>query len=100
MPAEIETMMTNFHAAMTPEDQTDPRFAYRVAFVPKVGARASNSDLAIEFVKPGSDEAKKISVLLKEVDRSRHTSSQICKKMQDAGYPKFKLHHHTDLWRA
>jgi hypothetical protein len=29
-------------------------FAYRVAFVPKVGAKASRSDAAIEFVKPGT----------------------------------------------
>ncbi len=52
LPAHIETMMDAFHNALTAEEQADPQFAYRVAFVPKIGNRASNADLAVEFVKP------------------------------------------------
>ncbi len=43
LPANIETMMTEFHKGMTPEQQADPAFAYRVAFIPKLGSRASNA---------------------------------------------------------
>ena len=43
------------------EQQADPNFAYRVVFVPKLGNRASNSDLAVEFVKSNTDEARELS---------------------------------------
>jgi hypothetical protein len=39
---------------------------------------ASSADLAVEFVKPGFEEAREISqVLLMEIDESRCTSGQI-----------------------
>jgi hypothetical protein len=101
LPAHIEAMMDAFHGGLTHEEQADPHFAYRVAFVAKTANRASSADLAIEFVKPGSEEAREISsVLLKEVDKRRHTSSQVVDMMHAEGYPRFNKHHHTILWKA
>jgi hypothetical protein len=101
LPAHIETMMDAFHRKLTPEELADPNFAYRVVFVPKSANRASGADLAVEFVKPGSDEAREINnVLLKEVDKRRYTATQIVKLMQAEGYPGFKRQHHTNLWQA
>ncbi|MBN9537346.1 MAG: hypothetical protein BGN99_28135 [Alphaproteobacteria bacterium 65-37] len=100
LPQHIETMMTIFQGAMTEEEQMDPRFAYRVAFVPKVRNRASGADLAIDFVKEGSEEARNIArVLLKEVDKKRFTAGQIVKLMQKEGFSKFDMHQHTMLWK-
>lgn len=57
--------------------------------------------MAVEFVKPGSDEAKEINrILLKEVDKKRYTAKQICKMMQDEGFPKFDQEHHTNSGRS
>jgi hypothetical protein len=93
-------MMDAFHDALTPEEQADPRFADRVAFVPKTGNRASSADLAVEFVKPDSDEAREINrVLLKEVDKRRYTATQILKMIQAEGYPRFGQQNHTNLWK-
>lgn len=100
LPGHIETMMEHFHKTLSPDQQGDPRFAYRVAFIPKIGNRASNADLAVEFVRPDTEEGREInSVLLKEVDKRRHTVSQIIRIMRDAGFPKFGQHDHTKLWR-
>ncbi len=100
IPPHIMTMMETFHKELSPEEQSDPRFAYRVAFIPKIGNRASNADLAVEFVKPDSVEGREInSVLLKEIDKRRLTASQIVKMMHDEGYPRFSQHNHTVLWR-
>jgi hypothetical protein len=100
LPPNVETMMDAFDAALNDEQRADPAFAYRVAFVPKVGAKASRADTAIEFVTPGSDEAREISrVLLKEVDKPRYTPTQIVERMQAEGYPKFTTHSHTKLWQ-
>lgn len=100
LPQHIATMMDAFHQELTEEQQADSRFAYRVAFIPKTGNRASNADLAVEFVTPDSAEGREINdVLLKEVDKRCFTASQIVKVMRDEGFPKFGQHNHTVLWR-
>lgn len=101
LPRHIETMMDAFHQRLTPEEQGDPRFAYRVAFVPKVVNRASTADLAVEFIKPGSDEAAEISrVLLKEVEKKKYRPGQIVQMMNEEGFPSFEMKHHTHLWQS
>lgn len=100
LPANIETMMTAFHGGLTEDQQKDPAFAYRVAFVPKLGSRASNADVAIEFVKPDSAEGIEISkVLLKHVDKNRYTATKIINTMREEGYPKFTSNAHIKLWK-
>ncbi|MEM1040788.1 MAG: DUF3644 domain-containing protein [Pseudomonadota bacterium] len=39
LPAHIETMMDTFHDSLSHDEQADPRFAYRVAFVQKTANR-------------------------------------------------------------
>lgn len=51
LPASIESMLDAFHSGLSEEEQADRAFAYRVVFVPKLGTRPSNSDLAVEFVE-------------------------------------------------
>jgi hypothetical protein len=100
LPPHIATMMDAFHGTLSVEEQGDPRFAYRVAFIPKTGNRASNADLAVEFVKPDSDEGREInSVLLKEVEKRRYTAKQIVLMMRNEGFPQFGQHNHTVLWK-
>jgi hypothetical protein len=100
LPQHIETMMDEFQKTLTPEELNDPAYAYRVVFVPKVANRPSGADLAIEFVKPGSNEAKEINrVLLKEVEKKRYLATQIVQMMKDEGYPRFTTGVHTALWR-
>jgi hypothetical protein len=101
LPAHIGAMMDEFHLGLTEEEQADPDFAYRVAFVPKVGNRASNADLAVEFIKADSEQAKEVNrVLLKEVDKKRYTPKQVVEMMQAEGYPAFTQHYHTQLWKS
>jgi hypothetical protein len=93
-------MMDAFHANLTPEQQADQAFAYRVVFVPKLGGKASNADLAVEFVKGDTEEAREINrVLLKEVDKRRYTATEIVKLMHAEGYSGFGLSHHSKLWQ-
>lgn len=100
LPATIASTMDTYHASMTDDELKDPAFTYRVAFVPKVGSKASKSDTAIEFIKPDSDEAKAINaVLLKEVDKARYTATQVVETMHGEGFPLFNQAHHTALWK-
>jgi hypothetical protein len=101
IPGHIETMIDNFHNQLSPEEQADSRFAYRVAFVPKIASRASKSDLAIEFVKADSPEAAEVNrVLLKEVEKPKYRPGQIVNIMRSDGFSRFNMVHHTDLWQS
>src|SRR5208337_5332051 len=92
--------MDSFHNGLTEDEQKDPKFRYRVAFVPKVSGKASKSDLAVEFVKPGTPEAEAAErVLLKEVERPKFIPSAIVAKVRAAGYPAFNMRDHTLLAR-
>ncbi len=100
LPPNIEAMMDAFHATLTAEEQADPRFAYRVALVPKVANRASSADVAIEFVTPGSEEAAEINrILLKEVEKRKYLPSEIVAAMRAEGYRRFTMDSHTKLWK-
>jgi hypothetical protein len=92
--------MDAFHASMTDDELKDPAFTYRVAFVPKVGTKASKSDTAIEFIKADSDEGRAINaVLLKEIDKARYTATQVVEAMHVEGFPRFNQAHHIALWK-
>ena len=100
LPGNIATAMEAFHAGLTEDEQKDPKFRYRVAFVPMVSGKASKADIALEFVKPGTPEAEAVErVLLKDVERPKYLPSQIMEKVRATGYPAFNLHDHTLLVR-
>lgn len=98
LPAHIATAMDNFHAALSEDEQKDPQFRFRVAFVPKIASKPSKADLAVEFIKPGSPEAEAVErVLLKEVERPKFLPGEIVAKVKAAGYAGFNMFDHTKL---
>ena len=99
LPGHIEAAIDTFEEALTDDEYRDPSYRYRVAFVPVVKSRASAADTAIDFVRGGSEEADEISILLKEVDRNRYTSTQVVAKIRDDGFLLFSQYHLTRLWR-
>lgn len=100
LPPNIVAMMDAFHSGLSDEEQADPAFAHRVVFIPKLGARASASDEAIEFIKADSAEGEAIAkVLLKEVDKRRYTATEVVKLMKDAGFTRFGMRAHSNLWQ-
>jgi hypothetical protein len=100
LPPHIATAMDNFHSGLTEDEQSDPKFRYRVAFVPKITGKATNADLAVEFIKAGSAEAEAVErVLLKEVEKTKYLPSQVVAKVKSDGYPSFGMHDHSLLAR-
>ncbi len=98
LPQNIATAMDNFHNGLSDEEQADPQFRFRVAFVPKVAGKASQSDLAVEFVKAGTPEATNVErVLLKETERPKYLPSEIVAKAKAAGFVAFEIYDHTQL---
>lgn len=100
LPEHVATFISAFEHGLTEEQLHDPAFRMRVAFVPITSNRAGGADRAIEFLKPGSDEARDVvEVFLKEVNKRRHTATQVVEHAQAEGYPNFNLHEHTVLWK-
>ena len=101
LPKHVATMMDAFQQQLTPEQLSDSRFAFRVAFVPRTVNRVGQADVAYELVQPGSDDAAAIErVLLKETDRRKYRPTQVVQLIRAEGYPRFGLRDHTDLWQS
>jgi hypothetical protein len=99
LPKHVETMMDGFEKNLTPEQQQDPRYAYRVYMIQKTANRAPGADLAVELIPPGSDVAEKFSVALKEVEKKKYLPGEIVKLVNSDGYDRFTTHCHTLLWK-
>lgn len=101
LPSHISTFISAFEHGLTDDELANPAFRYRVAFVPMTSNRASGADHAVEFIKPGSEDAEAVNrVLLKEVNKKRHTATEVVKAAQKAGFKKFGIGDHTALWQT
>jgi len=99
LPRHIQTMVDEFERNLTPEQQADPRFAYRVFIVHKTANRAPGADLAVELVPPGSDVSEKFNLALKEVEKQKYLPSEIVAAIQAEGWDRFTMDGHTKLWK-
>lgn len=99
LPRHVETMMDTFENKLTPEQQADPRFAFRVFMVHKTANRAPGADLAVELIPPGSDISEKFHMALKEVEKRKFLPTEIVGMMQVEGWERFTMDSHTKLWK-
>ena len=99
MPRHIETMMDKFERQLTPAQQDDPRFGYRVFMVHRTANRAPGADLAVELVPPGSDVTEKFNLALKEVEKKKYLPTEIVKVLNGEGWDRFTMNSHTLLWQ-
>ncbi|MCA3324607.1 MAG: DUF3644 domain-containing protein [Roseomonas sp.] len=99
LPRHVETMMDAFERELTPEQQVDPRFAFRVYMFHKTVNRAQNADLAVELVPPDSDIAEKFNLILKEVEKRKYLPSEIVSMVKAEGWDLFTMDSHTKLWK-
>src|SRR6202522_3704084 len=99
LPRHVETMMDAFERQLTPEQQADPRFAFRVFMVHRTANRAPGADLAVELVPPGSDIAEKFNVVLKDVEKPKYLPTELKDLMGAEGWGRFPMETPTKLWK-
>jgi len=102
LPRNIATYIHEFDESLSDEEYNDMRYSYRVLYVPKSVNRKGQADKVIEFIPASSPEAKKLNaeyVLIKEKEKPKYLPSRVVQIMHDEGYPNFKIHHHTQLWK-
>lgn len=103
LPENIRAYITEFDLNLTDEEFNDPKFSYRVFFVPKTANHKGQADQVIEFIKPGSEMAEGINtkyIQIKETERPKHLPSRIVSLVNEAGYKRFTMRDHTVLWQT
>jgi hypothetical protein len=103
LPPNIRAFINAFDSALTAAEFNDPRFAYRVLFVPKTANHKGQADKVIEFIKADSDLAKDVNkhyAVVKETEKAKYLPKQVVEKMQACGYPRFTIHSHTQLRKS
>lgn len=102
MPPHIHSFMQDFEESMSEEEFNSPQYAYRVLFVPKTANSKGQADQVIEFIPANSSLANDVNkkyTVLKEIERPKHLPGGIVKIMRREGFTRFKMIHHTRLWK-
>ena len=104
LPSNVATYLREFDAQLSEDELNSLHYKYKFLFVPTVTGKEAQADQVLEFVPFDSELGKEINesyqqVMLKEVERPKHLPSSIVKQMKAEGYGKFKIHHHTNLWK-
>lgn len=102
LPPNIRAFINAFDSELTDAEFNDPRFAYRVLFVPKTANRKGQADKVIEFIRSDSELAKDVNkhyAVVKETEKAKYLPKQVVEKMQMSGFPGFTMHNHTQLWK-
>lgn len=104
LPSNVAKYLQEFDAELSDEEMKSPYFRRRFLFVPVMTTKKAQADEVIEFVPFDSDLGKAINdkyhqVFLKEVERPKHLPSKIVKLMNEEGYARFNMHHHTQFWK-
>jgi hypothetical protein len=102
LPAHIYSYINAFDAEIEDTAFNDARYSYRVLYVPKLVNHKGKADKVIEFIKADSPEAlllNKEYVVIKDREKVKFLPKHIIKLMNDKGFTKFTIHHHTLLWK-
>ncbi len=103
LPNNIANFIDGFDSPLTDEEFNSTKYSYRVIFVPKLANRKGQADKVIEFVRPDSEQAKKMNITyatIKETEREKFKPGTIVTLMKERGYSGFSIHWHTQLWKA
>lgn len=103
LPPNVRSYIARFDSELTESEMNSDRFAYRMLFVPKLIGKPGQADEVIEFLRADAEVTEAVNreyVAFKEVERPKFLPGQIVQMMCSGGYPRFNMHHHTELWKA
>jgi hypothetical protein len=100
LPKHIEARIDAFEHGLTEDEMKDPAYRMTYGFVPMAAKKPGAADAAVLIVSPGGEEAGEIEkIIFKEVNKTRYPPGKVVEKVQAAGFPKFGMHEHTQLWK-
>ena len=102
LPANIATYINSFDDNINEEVFNDPKYSYRVIFVPKTVNHKGQADKVIEFIPSTSPLAEGINkeyVVIKEREKKKLLPGAIVKLLKEKGYTKLNMHHFVKCWK-
>lgn len=100
LPVHVATAIEAFEHGLTEDELRDPAYRLKVGFLPVAAKKPGAADTAVEVFAPGSDEAAALEkIIFKDRDRERYTSGKVVEMVHGRGFPEFKMHDHTQLWK-
>ena len=102
LPPNIATYINDFDEKIDENVFNDPKYSYRVIFVPKTVNHKGQADKVIEFIPSTSPLAEGINkeyVVIKEKEKKKFLPKTIVKLLQDKGYNKLNMHHFVNCWK-
>ncbi len=103
LPANISAFINGFDNNIPDEEYNDPKYAYRVIYVPKTVNHKGQADRVIEFLPANSPEAEGLNkqfVVIREREKKKYLPGHIVKLMKDKGFANFSMTKHTELWKV
>lgn len=103
VPERLRAYVAEFDGKLTHDEFNSERYSYRLLFKKKLAGRPGQADKVVEFIDPDSELAKAIDKeywVKKEVEKPKFLPSQIVREMKEAGFPRFGMHQHTELWKG
>ncbi|WP_416899380.1 MAG: DUF3644 domain-containing protein [Minwuia sp.] len=101
LPKNLEATIEAFEHGLTEEQLKDPAYRMSYGFVPMAAKKPGAADAAVHVISSGSDEALEIEkIFFKEVNRNRYPPGKVVEKINKSGFPNFRMHDHTQLWKA
>lgn len=100
LPKNISSFILDFDQALSDEDFANPKYAYRILFVPKSTNKKGQADKVIEFVKSDSPLAEGLNrqyAVIKETEKIKYLPGQVVAKMAEEGFTNINMHKHTKL---
>ncbi|NOJ40564.1 DUF3644 domain-containing protein [Bradyrhizobium australiense] len=96
----IEGVIDDYDRGVPDDIYRDVRYAFKIVFVEQACNREGQADQVVTFVRAGTETADSIQrVLVREKEKPKYKPSSIVKEMRRAGFHRFSLHHHTELWK-
>ncbi len=100
LPKHVEAAIDAFEHGLSEEQMKDPAYRMSYGFVPVAARKPGAADAAVQIVSTGSEEADEIEkIIFKEVNKDRYPPGRVVDKVVAAGFPKFRMHDHTQLWK-
>ena len=104
LPSKVAKYLQEFEANLSDEEICSAHYQCRFLYVPLLANRKGQADKVIEFVPYDSEFAKEVNekyqqVIFKGFEPSKYRPTSIVKKMNEDGFPRFNIQHHTNLWQ-
>lgn len=104
MSSQVAKFVHQFDTDLSDEELTSTHFQCKLRLQPVSANRAGQADEIIEFVQFDSEFARdgdeeRRQVIFKDREINKYRPGTIVKMMNEEGYPRFNVSHHTRLWQ-